>query len=84
MNERLKGIAAFWLAAALPLVGLYYISKMFGSYWFVSFALIYVLIYRPVITIFRLLRLNAIEEKDAWRFFIPFVHNKYFRTIWFG
>jgi hypothetical protein len=32
----------------------------------------------------RLLRLKVIEEKDAWKFFIPFYQSKYLKALWFG
>lgn len=84
MKDRLAGIILFWVAAIVPFLGLFILLKLYGTYWFVTFLLIYALIYRPILHIVRLLSLKAIEEKDAWKFFIPFYHNKYFKSMWFG
>ena len=88
MNEkvrsRLIGIVLFWAAAILPFWGIFIINKVYGAYWFVTFLLIYALIYRPMLHIFRLLRLKVIEKKDAWKFFIPFNQTKYLRSLWLG
>ena len=84
MKDRFAGIILFWLAVSIPFAGLFLILRLFGGYWFVSFFLIYALIYRPILHIVRLLSLKAIEEKDAWKFFLPFYNVKYFRTLWFG
>jgi hypothetical protein len=59
-------------------------AKAYEPYWFVALLLIYVLIYRPILHIFRLLNLKVIEKKDAWKFFIPFHQAKYLRALWFG
>jgi hypothetical protein len=62
MNEkvrsRLIGIVLFWAAAIIPFWGIFMINKVFGAYWFVTFMFIYVLIYRPILHIVRLLRLK--------------------------
>ncbi|HZB12239.1 MAG TPA: hypothetical protein VE467_04395 [Chryseolinea sp.] len=88
MNEkarsRLAEIVLFWTAAILPFFGIFWINKVYGPYWFVTFLLIYSLIYRPILHILRLLRLNVIEEKDAWKFFIPFYQTKYIKALWLG
>jgi hypothetical protein len=88
MNEKgrskLAGIVLFWMAAIIPFAGIFIIGKVYGAYWFATLLLIYSLIYRPILHIFRLLRLAAIEEKDAWKFFIPFHQAKYLKTLWFG
>ena len=74
----------FWLLAIIPMVGIIIISGFYGSFWFVVFLMVYVLIYRPVLHIIRLLKLGKIEEKDAWKFFIPFYGAKYIRSLWLG
>ena len=88
MNEkersRLIGIVLFWVAAIIPFLGIFMINKVYGSSWFAIFLLIYFLIYRPILHIFRLLRLKVIEKKDAWKFFIPFYQTKYFKDLWLG
>lgn len=84
MNDRYLKRLLFWALAIVPFWFLFIIRGTFGAYWFVSFLLIYALIYRPIIHIFRLLDLNRIEEKDAWKFFIPFYDTRYLRSIWLG
>lgn len=85
MKDRIVGIVLFWAAAAVvPCVCLFIISKVYGAVWFSIALLIYLFFYRPLVVIIRLLSLKAIEEKDAWKFFIPFYHNKYFKTMWLG
>lgn len=83
-KNRLAGIVLFWLAAIAPLAGIFMIRPIYGAFWFVTFMLIYALIYRPILHIIRLLWLEAIDEKDAWKFFIPFYQNKYMKKLWFG
>ena len=83
-KNRLIGIALFWIAAIVPVVGIFMINDFLGPYWFITLLLIYVLIYRPILHILRLLRLKAIEEKDAWKFFIPFYQTKHMKDLWLG
>lgn len=83
-KSRLVGIVLFWLAAIIPFVAIFLIGKVYGSYWFVTCLLIYALIYRPILNIMRLLRLKVIEQKDSWKFFIPFYQSKYLKALWFG
>lgn len=84
MKDKLLGIILFWMAAIVPVFGLFLILKVYGSYWFVTCFLIYALLYRPVLHIVRLLSLKAIDEKDAWKLFIPFYQSKYIKTLWLG
>ncbi len=84
VRSRLIGIVLFWAAAIIPFLGIFMINKVFGAYWFVTLLLIYTLVYRPILHIFRLLRLKVIEEKDAWKSFIPFHDAKYMKDLWFG
>jgi hypothetical protein len=84
MKDRLIGVISFWLAAIVPFVGLFILEDVYGAKWFVTWLPIYALIYRPTLHILRLLSLNAIEEKDAWKLFIPFYQNKYLKTLWLG
>ena len=84
MKNRLIGIFIYWAVTLIPFIGVFEMGELFGAYWFVSCMLIYALIYRPLVAIFRLLSLRAIEEKDAWKLFIPFYHTKFFKTLWFG
>lgn len=85
MKDRIVGIVLFWAAATvLPFAGLFIISKVYGAVWFSIALLIYLLVYRPLVVIVRLLSLKAIEERNAWKLFIPFYHSKYFKTMWLG
>ena len=83
MKDKLVNRIVFWMLAIIPFLSLFLILNVFGGYWFVTFLLIYTLIYRPLLHIFRLLSLQKIEEKDAWKLFIPFYHNRFFRSMWF-
>jgi hypothetical protein len=84
MNDRFVNTLIFWFLAIIPFCGLFMILNIYGSFWFSAFLLIYALIYRPLLHIGRLLNLKKIEEKDAWKFFIPFYGSKYIKTLWFG
>ena len=72
----------FWAAAILPMALGPAISDLLCAYWFCTFLIIYILIYRPLINIFRLLSLSVIKEESAWRFFIPFHHTRYMKDLW--
>lgn len=85
MNKQLTGTIIFWLGAALPLAGIFVIHSIIDSAVFFFWALLsYALVYRPLLNIGRLLSLDVIEKKDAWRVFIPFYHTRYMKEIWFG
>jgi hypothetical protein len=85
-RSRLAEIVLFWVLAILPFLGIILMMyKVNKSPWFViTLLLIYALIYRPILHIFRLLRLKVIEKKDAWKLFIPFYPVKYIKALWFG
>ncbi|HYC84825.1 MAG TPA: hypothetical protein VEB86_06365, partial [Chryseosolibacter sp.] len=74
----------FWCMAIVPMFFVFLIGGFYGPYWFTTALLGYCLLYRPLLHIFRLLNLGAIEEKDAWKFFIPFYDAKYLRKLWLG
>jgi|SRR5690349_23292489 len=86
MDDRWRNRLRYWALAVLPLVAIVLGSKLIGSFWFVIFLLFYVFIYRPALDTRRLLSLQAIEEKDAWRFFIPLAVDRirYTRQLWWG
>ena len=84
MSNRWINRIVFWLLCALPLVALVLASKSLGSFFFYNGLMCYVFLYRPFIHINRLMQLRAIEEKEAWRLFVPFYHTRYFRQLWFG
>jgi hypothetical protein len=86
MNEKWVNRILFWALAIVPFAGVIIVGKLYGSNWFVAFLLFYTFIYRPILIIQRLLSLNKIEEKDAWKFFVPFYMDdtRYFRSLWFG
>jgi hypothetical protein len=70
--------------AIIPLCGFYVISTVFGSIWAVCYLLFYIFLYRPFIDTQRLLSLGKIEEKDAWKFFVPLQVDeiRYTRNLW--
>lgn len=84
MDDKWLDRIIFWILAIVPFWGLFLILGFYGGAWFGVFAIIYALVYRPILHIFRLLKLKKIEEKDAWKFFIPFYGSKYGRSLWLG
>jgi hypothetical protein len=46
--------------------------------------LAYVLIYRPIVDGYRLIRLGQLPKKEFWKMFIPFYGAKYFGALYFG
>lgn len=76
----------YWAMALVPISGLWVIGRVYGSFWFVAFLLFYVFFYRPLLDMRRLLSLGAIEEKDAWRFLVPFAvdYTRYIKKLWLG
>jgi len=84
MEDKWLNRIVFWMMAAVPLVVLIMIAPLYGPFWFTAGLLSYAVIYRPILHIFRLLKLKAIEEKDAWKFFIPFYGTRYIKTLFFG
>jgi hypothetical protein len=84
MNDKWVNRITFWLLAVVPFAGLFLLLSLYGAFWFSAFLLIYILLYRPILHIFRLLTLKKIDEKDAWKLFLPFYHTRYWKNIWFG
>ena len=86
MTQKLENRLLYWALAIVPFTGLWIVGRIYGSIWFTGLLLFYVLVYRPTLDTQRLMSLGAIEEKDAWRFFIPFAvdRTRYFRTLWFS
>lgn len=86
MSSKLKNRLLYWILAAIPLALIVLAGKINGSYWFVAFLGFYVFIYRPALDTQRLLSLRVIEEKDAWKFFIPLAvdRTRYFKPLWLG
>jgi hypothetical protein len=77
----------FWLLAIVPLlVIIYVLPRTVEPAWFFSSFFLYIFLFRPALVIWRLLTLNKIEEKAAWRLFIPLNldETKYFRSLWLG
>jgi hypothetical protein len=86
MNDEWRNRILYWALAIVPFSGVFIIGELLGSSWFVLFLLLYIFIYRPTLDTQRLMSLNKIEEKDAWRFFVPFCvdHTRYIRSLWLG
>ena len=83
MNKQLTGTIIFWLSAAAPLAGIFVIHSIIDNgVFFFSAVLIYALLYRPLLNMGRLMSLNVIGKKDAWKLFIPFYQNRYMKEIW--
>ena len=86
MTEKLHNRVLYWALAIVPLSGLWLIGQVYGPFWLTGFLLFYIYIYRPALDTQRLISLQAIEERDAWRFFIPLSvdRTRYFKKLWFG
>lgn len=88
MNHKLKNRILFWVLATIPLFAIVTLSSLeiLDSVFFLIFLLFYYFTYRPLLDIRRLLSLGVIEEKDAWRFFVPFAidQTKYIKHLWLG
>ena len=86
MSQKWVNRIVFWMLCAIPLVSLVLMSKLkiIDPVFFALGLLVYSLYYRPFVHINRLMQLRAIEEKDAWKLFVPFYHNRYFKTLWLG
>lgn len=84
MTDRWLNRIVFWILAIVPFWCLFIVLGFYGGMWFGMGLIVYALVYRPIIEIYRLLKLERIEEKDAWKFFIPFYSTKYSKSIWFG
>ena len=88
MNYKLKNRILFWILATIPLLAIVMLSsfEILDPFFFTMFLLFYIFTYRPLLDIRRLLSLGVIEEKDAWRFFVPFAvdKTKYIKPLWLG
>ena len=77
----------YWLLATVPLlVVIYILPRTLEPTWFFVSFFFYLFVYRPALVVWRLLGLSIIDEKAAWKFFIPLNLNetKYLRSLWLG
>ena len=86
MGTKWRNRLLYWALALVPLLCAWLVAKMTASYFFVFFLFFYWLTYRPLLDTQRLMSLRKIEEKDAWRFFVPFAvdQTKYIKALWLG
>jgi hypothetical protein len=86
MSDKWVNRIVFWLLCAIPWASLMMMLKfkMLDSTWFVIGFFLYLFYYLPFVHINRLMQLRAIEEKDAWKLFIPFYSSRYMKTLWLG
>jgi hypothetical protein len=84
MTRKWQNRLLYWAMAIIPLSGLWLIGRIYGPFWLTGFLLLYIFIYRPALDTQRLISLGALEEKDAWRFYIPFAVDPrpYLRKLW--
>jgi hypothetical protein len=68
------------------LVVIFVLPRTIEPAWFFASFFFYLFVFRPAVVVWRLLTLNKIDEKAAWKFFIPLSLNesKYFRSLWLG
>jgi hypothetical protein len=84
MSAKWMNRITFWALCIVPFVAIILMSKMIGPFWFTLGLFGYISLYRPFVHINRLLQLGIIEERDAWRLFVPFHSTKYIKHLWFG
>ena len=84
MSNRWLNRITFWALCIVPFATLILTSKMMGPIFFYTGLLFYFFLYRPFVHINRLLQLGAIEEREAWRQFVPFYGSRYVKTLWLG
>lgn len=87
MSPKIKNRVLYWTLAILPLGAVYLFGRgVNDSVFFFFFFCVYFLWYRPLLDMRRLLSLGIIEEKDAWRFFVPFAidRTRYIKALWLG
>ena len=85
MNEKWRNRLLYWTLTMVPLSGLWIIGEFLGYGALTLYLMFYIFLYRPLIDTQRLISLNKIQEKDAWRFFVPLQvdSTRYFRNLWF-
>ena len=86
MSQRWANRVLYWTLALGPIVIIYAGRSWLGSSFFWALLLFYYFIFKPTLDIQRLLSLNKIDEKDAWKFFVPFAVDqmKFNRSLWLG
>lgn len=84
MNNRWRNRITFWLLCIIPFSFVFLLRPYYGATWFVISLMLYAAIYRPILAIFRMLQLQLIEKKDAWKAFIPFYYMTYTVDLWVG
>ena len=82
MSTKWRNRITFWALCIVPFVAVMLSYKVIGPFWFFSCFMLYIFLYRPFVHINRLLQLGAIEERYAWRQFIPFYGSRYTKTMW--
>lgn len=86
MSTKWANRLLYWALAIVPLTGVALIGRIYDPLFFLLFLLFYSFIYRPLLDTQRLMSLGIIEEKDAWRFFVPFAvdTSRYIKALWLG
>jgi len=74
----------FYALCIAPMFVMLWISRNVGPAWFTISFFMYTFYYRPFVHIYRLGQMGAIEEKEAWKLFIPFYHTRYMKQLWLG
>ena len=86
MSNKWLNRIVFWALCNIPfaLLILGAKSKAVDPLVIIVGIIVYSLYYRPFLHIIRLMKLRVIEEKDAWKLFIPFYHTRYIKPLWLG
>lgn len=82
MGKKWINRITFWTLCIVPFVSIILMSKSMGPAFFCAGLMLYIFLYRPFVHINRLLQLGAIDEKDAWRLFVPFYSARFTKTMW--
>lgn len=74
----------FYHMVAIPFFALSsYWNELYWTTALILF-LVYIFIYRPILSITRLRYLSCIDEGDTWRLFIPLYELNYKRQLYLG
>ncbi|PWT78051.1 MAG: hypothetical protein C5B59_02495 [Bacteroidetes bacterium] len=81
----MKNIINYYAAIVLPFIGIILLLlNGFGGWFFLILFLIYFLVYRPLMSGYRLVALGVIKKSQIWRNWIPGWNFRHFTLLWFN